>query len=154
LLVRECGIVYDTTVTPRVVLDTNVLVAALRSRRGAGYRLLSLVGTGVFEHSLSVGLLFEYEAALKRPGVGSRLPRRRVDEVLDYLAATARRHHIHYLWRPVLKDPGDDLVLEVAVAGGCQAVVTYNRRDFAGAEQFGIRVLTPAQFLAELETRP
>jgi predicted nucleic acid-binding protein len=54
----------------------------------------------------------------------------------------------------VLKDPGDDLVLEVAVAGGCQAVVTYNRRDFAGAEQFGIRVLTPAQFLAELETRP
>lgn len=139
---------------PRVVLDTNVVVAALRSRRGAAYRLLSFVGTGAFEHSLSVGLLFEYEAALKRPGVGIRLPCRRVDEVLDYLAARARRHQIHYLWRPVLRDPSDDLVLEVAVAGGCRAIVTYNVRDFAGSEQFGVRVLTPAQFLAELETQP
>ena len=137
----------------RVVLDTNVLVAALRSRRGAAYRLLSLVGSGGFEHSLSVGLLFEYEAALKRPGAGIRLPRRRVDEVLDYLAATAHRHQIYYLWRPVLKDPGDDLVLEIAVAGGCEVIVTYNVRDFAGSDQFGLRVLTPAQFLDELETQ-
>lgn len=136
----------------QVVLDTNVVVAALRSRRGAAHRLLSLVGTGAFEHSLSVGLLFEYEAALTRPGIGILLPRRRLEDVLDYLAASARRQQIHYLWRPVLRDPSDDLVLEVAVAGGCQAIVTYNVRDFAGSDRFSIRVVTPAQFLAAMET--
>ena len=114
-------------------------------------RLLTLVGSDVFEHCLSVALLFEYEAAVKRPGVGIRLPHRILDEILDYLAASARRLRIHYLWRPVLSDPRDDLVLEVAVAGGCNTIVTYNGRDFAGAGQFGIRIQTPAEFLRELE---
>lgn len=139
--------------TRRVVLDTNVVVAGLRSRRGAAYRLLTLVGSGAFEHCLSVALLFEYEAAAKRPGVGIRLPHRIIDEILDYLAASARRLRIHYLWRPVLSDPRDDLVLEVAVAGGCKTIVTYNARHFAGSEQFGIRVQTPAEFLRGLEIR-
>ena len=138
---------------PRVVLDTNILVAGLRSRRGAAYRLLTLVGTWAFEHCLSVGLFFEYEATIKRPGLITGLSERQLDAVLDFLAASGCRQEIHYLWRPVLRDPSDDLVLEVAVAGECQAIVTYNCRDFAAAKGFGIRVVTPAEFLAGLGKR-
>jgi predicted nucleic acid-binding protein len=126
-------------------------VSGLRSRRGAAFRLLSKVGTGAFEHCLSVGLLFEYESALKRPGMLANLSLRQLDAILDYLCSSAHRQEIHYLWRPALRDPSDDLVLEVAVAGECQSIVTYNVRDFVGSERFGIRVQTPAEFLTELE---
>jgi len=135
----------------RVVLDTNVLVAGLRSRRGAAYRVLSLVGSGAFEQCLSVPLLFEYEEVLKRPETRVPLTLEAIETVLDYLAASSDRRQIHFLWRPVLSDPRDDLVLEVAVAGGCDTVVTYNVRDFAGSERFGVRAQTPAQFLASLQ---
>ena len=135
----------------RVVLDTNVLVAGLRSRRGAAYRVLSLVGSGAFEQCLSVPLLFEYEEVLKRPETRVPLTLEAIETVLDYLAASSDRRQIHFLWRPVLSDPSDDLVLEVAVAGGCDTVVTYNVRDFAGSERFGVRPQTPAQFLASLQ---
>jgi len=145
------GIPYDTMVTWKIVVDTNVVVSGLRSRRGAAHRLLTLVGTGAFVHCLSVGLLFEYEAALGRPGAGIRLPRRALDDILDYLVATARQQQIYYLWRPILRDLSDDLVLEVAVAAGCDSIVTFNGKDFAGSERFGVRVMTPASFLAELE---
>lgn len=133
------------------MLDTNVLVSGLRSRRGAAFRLLSLVGTETFEHCLSVGLLFEYESALKRPGMIAKLSPRQLDTILDYLCSSAHRQEIYYLWRPVLGDPSDDLVLEVAVAGECESIVTYNARDFVGSERFGIRIQTPAEFLMELE---
>ena len=81
----------------------------------------------------------------------SKLNHRQVDAILDYLCASAVRQEIHYLWRPVLRDPGDDLVLEVAVAGECEAIVTYNVRDFVGSVRFRIRVQTPPEFLAEME---
>lgn len=135
---------------PRVVLDTNVLVAGLRSRRGASYRLLSIVGTGQFEHIVSVALLFEYEATLLRPDLKIPLPRRAIMDVLDYLCATAVRQQIYFLWRPVLPDPSDDLVLEVAAHGGCDRIVTFNQQDFVGSERFGIRVETPFAFLRSL----
>jgi putative PIN family toxin of toxin-antitoxin system len=139
---------------PRVVLDTNVLVAGLRSRLGASYRLLSIVGTGQFEHVVSVALLFEYEATLTRPDLKIPLPRRAIGDVLDYVCATALRQEIYFLWRPVLPDPSDDLVLEVAVHGGCDRIVTFNRRDFAGSDRFGIRVETPFEFLTSLGVKP
>jgi putative PIN family toxin of toxin-antitoxin system len=135
----------------RIVIDANVLVSGLRSRGGAAFRLISMIGSGRFEHCLSVGLLFEYEAAIKRPSVGIRLSHGRLDDILDYVAASGRRQAIHYLWRPALSDPGDDLVLEVAVAGECRIIVTYNVRDFAGSERFGIRAMIPAKFLAQVE---
>lgn len=137
----------------RIVLDTNIIVAGLRSRRGASFRLLSLLGTGAFEHYLSVALFFEYEAAVKRPETGIRLSPQQLGDTLDYIAASAHRQAIHYLWRPALPDPGDDLVLEVAVAGGCRTIVTYNTQDFAGSERFGICPMVPAQFLARVEKR-
>jgi predicted nucleic acid-binding protein len=138
---------------PRVVLDTNVLVAGLRSSLGASHQVLSLAGTGRFTHVVSVALLFEYEAALTRPESGVRLDRKAIDDVLDYLCAAGHRQHIYFLWRPTLPDPCDDLVLEVAVHGECDRIVTFNTRDFAGSERFGIRPETPARFLRSLRVR-
>ena len=136
--------------TPWVVLDTNVVVAGLRSRLGASNRLLSLVGTGRFAHFISVALLFEDETAVMRPESGIELPRAAIDDVLDYLCAAGQRQDIYFLWRPTLPDPSDDLVLEVAVHGRCDRMVTFNTRDFAGSERFGVKVETPGAFLRSL----
>ncbi|MFQ5794465.1 MAG: putative toxin-antitoxin system toxin component, PIN family [Candidatus Bipolaricaulia bacterium] len=134
----------------KVVLDTSVLVAGLRSRRGAAFALLSLVGTGRFDIALSVPLVLEYEDALLRQVEESWLKESDVGDLLDYLCSVAIRQEIFFLWRPYLRDPEDDMVLELAVAAGCEAIITYNRRDFANAESFGLRVLTPAEFLDEI----
>lgn len=135
---------------PRVVLDTNVLVAGLRSSLGASNRVLSLVGSGRFHHAVSVALLFEYESAVMRPESGIRLPRAVINDVLDYLCSAGQRQRIYFLWRPTLPDPYDDLVLEVAVHARCHRIVTFNVRDFVGSERFGIRVVTPGAFLRSL----
>jgi predicted nucleic acid-binding protein len=138
---------------PRVVLDTNVLVAGLRSSLGASHRVLSLVGTGRFVHAVSVALVFEYEAAVRRPDAGVSVPEGVIGDVLDYLCAAAERQQIYFLWRPTLPDPNDDLVLEVAAHARCDRIVTFNRRDFVGAERFGVRAQTPAAFLRSLGVR-
>ena len=134
----------------RVVLDTNVLVAALRSDRGASHQLLRRLGTGVFEHVVSVPLVLEYEDVLKRPASAIPLSAADIDAVLDYVCASGRRQAIHFLWRPVLPDAHDDLVLEVAVNGECDTIVTFNTPDFRGVERFGLAVLTPAALIAIL----
>ncbi|MGH8677019.1 MAG: putative toxin-antitoxin system toxin component, PIN family [Burkholderiales bacterium] len=134
---------------PLVVLDTNVLVAALRSRRGASFQLVWRIGQGFFEFALSVPLVLEYEQALLQ-----RRPRgvtvADVAALLDYVCAQGRHQEVFYLWRPLLRDPKDDMVLEVAVAASCEQIVTHNRRDFAGAEQFGVLVASPAGFLGQI----
>ena len=132
----------------QIVIDTNVLVAALRSNRGASYRLLSLVGTGTFEINISVPLVLEYEDATKRLVGEIALSEEEVDDVLDYLCAVGNRWEVFYLWRPALKDARDEMVLELAVTSGSDAIVTYNKRDFEeGARQFGLQVITPKDFL-------
>ena len=136
---------------PRVVLDTSVLVAAFHSRRGASLRLLSRIGTGTFEIAISVPLVFEYEDVLTRDLSEIGGPREEASAVIDYLCSVATRHEIFFLWRPVLRDPGDDLVLETAVAGGCDVIITHNVRDYDRARRFGIRALSPGAFLNELE---
>jgi putative PIN family toxin of toxin-antitoxin system len=133
--------------TLQIVIDTNVLVSALRSNRGASFRLLRLLGDSRFEISVSVPLVIEYEKAAKRTVRRGGLSARDVDGILDFICAVARHREIYYLWRPFLRDPKDDMVLESAVAGGCDFIVTYNQRDFTGAEEFGIGVLTPKEFL-------
>ena len=132
---------------PRVVVDTNVVVAGLRSRRGAAFRLLSEVGKDRFEIALSVPLVLEYEDALLRPQVG-RLGQAGVDAVLDYFCSVAHLQQIFFLWRPLLPDPKDDMVLELAVAARCLSIITYNVRDFVGAEKFGISAVEPGPFLS------
>lgn len=135
----------------QVVLDSNVLIAALRSNRGPSYRLLSRVGrSNRFQIHLSVPLVLEYEEVAKRQKEELDLGDEDIDHVLDYLCSVARLHEIYFLWRPMLRDPKDELVLEVAVAGSCQGIVSYNKRDFVGAEQFGLWVESPREFLKRI----
>jgi putative PIN family toxin of toxin-antitoxin system len=135
---------------PEIVLDTNVLVAGLRSRHGASARLLALVGTGRFNINLSVPLVLEYEGVLLRPELRMPVSPGVIAAVLDYHCLVGRRHEIFFLWRPFLKDPGDEMVLEVAVKAGCQYIVTHNERDFAGCERFGVQAITPGTFLRHI----
>ncbi|MEO8621171.1 MAG: putative toxin-antitoxin system toxin component, PIN family [bacterium] len=136
----------------RIVLDTNVIVAGLRSRRGAAFRLLSLLGSGGFTHCLSVPLLFEYEDVLTRPGMVP-LSAEAIEDILDGLCATAEQRPLYFLWRPQLVDAADDLILEIAVTGQCDTIITYNQRHFGGSERFGVRVQTPADFLRALHEK-
>jgi putative PIN family toxin of toxin-antitoxin system len=133
-----------------VVLDTNVLVAGVRSRRGASFQLLSRIGTGAFDIAVSVPLVLEYEDALIRHVAATDLSEDDVRNIIDYMCSVAVRQEVFYLWRPILRDPGDDLVLELAIAANCDAIVTHNIRDFAGLSRFGLRLLTPGEFLREL----
>lgn len=151
VLYISAGSVYDTEVAvPRVVLDTNVLVAASQSGRGASAKLLSLVGSGRFEIALSVPLVVEWEGAVLRDEERGSKRYEILSDILDYLCAVGFRQEIFFLWRPQLRDPKDEMVLEVAVAAGCDAIITYNRRDFGNVERFGLEVLTPKEFLSEI----
>jgi predicted nucleic acid-binding protein len=146
---------YDTTMgLPQIAIDTNVLVSALRSRRGASYRLLSLIDSGKFGINVSVPLVLEYEDAAKRLLDEIPLSEQDIDDVIDYLCRVAGRWKVFYLWRPYLTDPKDDLVLELAVTAGCAFIVTYNKRDFRNVTRFGIRVLTPKEFLEAIGELP
>jgi putative PIN family toxin of toxin-antitoxin system len=132
----------------RAVLDSNVLVAGFRSRRGASFKILSLLRDKRFEIALSVPLALEYEAVLLRHADELGLSRSEAIGLVDYLCRVAHKQQIHFLWRPALSDPGDEFVLELAVAAQCEAIVTHNLQDFRNATQFGIPVITPADFLA------
>lgn len=132
---------------PQIVIDTNVLVAGLRSNRGASFRLLELVGTKHFGINLSVPLMFEYEAVLNRESLQLSVSHSAIEAVLDFHSTVARHHTIFFLWRPFLRDPKDDLVLELAVKAECDFIITYNKRDFQGVDQFGLRAVEPKEFL-------
>ncbi len=136
---------------PQIVLDSNVLVAALKSSKGTSYRLLAMVDSGAYQLQISTTLVAEYEAVLKREA--HALTAQQVDDVLDYLCACGVHHKIYYLWRPVLKDPGDDFVLELAVKSQAR-IVTWNTADFRRAASLGVVVQTPRDFLKELWDRP
>lgn len=136
------------TMPEDIVMDTSVLVSGLRSSRGASHRLLRLVGTGRFATHLSVPLVLEYEEVLRREAGTLGLRESDIDDLLDYLCAASGHREINFLWRPFLRDPDDDMVLELAVQAGCTAIVTHNTRDFAGSRTFGIRAVTPRDFLA------
>jgi putative PIN family toxin of toxin-antitoxin system len=134
----------------QIVFDTNVVIAAQRSRRGASAKLMSLIGTGLFEVHVSVPLVLEYEEVLLRQRTSLGLTHEDVTHLVDALCALAHHQEIHFLWRPYLRDAGDELVLELAVAAGCDYIVTYNKSDFGGTERFGIDVITPKTLLERI----
>jgi putative PIN family toxin of toxin-antitoxin system len=140
--------------TPQVVIDTNVVVAAQRSKRGASSKLMSLIGTNRFDIHVSVPLVFEYEATLLQHSEQLALTPEDVADVVDAVCALAIPHKIYFLWRPYLRDRKDELVLELAVAARCDYIITYNQRDFRGAEIFGIRISGPRAFLQAVGELP
>jgi predicted nucleic acid-binding protein len=136
----------------RIVIDTNILVAAFGSKRGASSAILSKVGKGFFDLALSVPLMFEYEDVLNR--LEFAFDPTQVNAVLDYLALIGIEQQIRFLWRPFLKDPKDDLVLELAFNAGCTHIVTFNIKDFKGCSQLGIQAILPRDFLALIGGSP
>ena len=133
--------------TYQIVVDTNVFVTALRSQFGASYKLFSLIDKEIYQLNLSVPLALEYEEVAKRMIGEISLSEKEIDDILDFVIGNSNHWHIFYLWRPHLKDPSDDMVLELAVTAGCHYILTYNVNDFKGSEQFGIEAITPKVFL-------
>jgi len=135
-----------------VVLDTSVLVAGWRSRTGASFALLEHLRDGSFDIAVSVPLVLEYEAVLLRHLTAGR---RKVDVValVDYLCSVGHKQSIFFLWRPLLRDANDDMVAETAIASRASAIVTHDLGDFGAVARFGVRVLSPAQFLLQLPRR-
>lgn len=137
----------------RIVLDTSVLVAAARSRQGASFALVGSLPHPRYEFALSVALYTEWQAALTRPEhLPPGLQPQDALAYLRYLASIAHLQDVHYLWRPFLRDPDDDMVLECAVASGSRYLVTHNVRDFARITSLGISPVTPAEFLDMLRS--
>ena len=138
----------------RLVLDTDVLVAAFRSGRGASRQLLLSALDARFEWLVSVPLMLEYEAVLTRPAhlAEMGLTVGEVNEVLDLVAAVAVPIRSRFLWRPQLMDPGDEMVLETAINGGADRLVTFNVRHFArAAARFGVGVVQPRDAWREVQ---
>jgi len=102
-----------------------------------------------FKTNVSVPLFIEYESVAKRAGLVANLTKKDIEEILNYFLSKSNIHEIFYLWRPFLKDQKDDLVLEVAVKSQSKYIITFNKKDFKGSEKFGIKVLTPYEFLKE-----
>jgi putative PIN family toxin of toxin-antitoxin system len=132
-----------------VVLDTNVLVAAFRSSLGVSHRLIQDLESASWRPVISPALALEYEAVLKRLPLEYGFTIEDIDDFLDYLFSRSTLVQIYFSWRPSLRDPNDDRILEVAVRAQCP-VVTFNRKDFDGAARFGITVLSPKEFLIRL----
>jgi len=136
----------------RVVLDTSVIVAALRSSTGASWQVLKSVTQRKFRIAASPAVFLEYEQVLNRAEHG--LPLDQVEAVLRELAAIIDPVQIHFLWRPQLMDADDEMVLEAAINGRVTAIVTHNRRDFEqAAQRFGIGVWSPAELLQNLRRK-
>ena len=139
----------------RVVLDTSVLVAAARSRNGASFELMSMLPSRRFELALTIVMYTEWQAVLTRP---EHLPPGATAEMslgyLRYLASIAHLQDVHFLWRPFLSDPDDDMVVECAVASGSQFIVTHNIKDFRRVEELKLQAVKPVDFLNLLRTSP
>ena len=140
-------------VSASYVLDPDVLVAAFRSARGASRQLLLGALDSRFELLLSVPLMLEYEAVLTRPEhlAACGLSAGEVERVLDDLASVARQVRLAFRWRPRLSDANDDMVLETAVNGNADAIVTFNQRDFEEARrEFDCAVILPSEALVQM----
>ncbi|HKO20842.1 MAG TPA: putative toxin-antitoxin system toxin component, PIN family [Acidobacteriaceae bacterium] len=135
----------------QIVLDTNVLVAAMRSKRGASHRLLSLLGDRRWRSNLTVPVVLEYEAVLKRTCTEFGLTETDIDDLIDAVCAYSGLQRLYFVWRPTAADADDDLIMDAAIASHSDFIVTFNKRDFPNAQRFGIRCLTPKEFLILIE---
>ncbi|HTB63371.1 MAG TPA: putative toxin-antitoxin system toxin component, PIN family [Opitutales bacterium] len=138
----------------RAVLDTSVLVAALRSRRGASFELLRRLRAGEWKLILSNTVLAEYEEVLKRESPAFWLSTNEIDHLLDALCQLAERRQLGEKWTPILVDPEDEAFARLAWETGADCLVTFNIRHFAPLRQLDIPVLTPGDFLSKLKTAP
>lgn len=142
-----------TLKTYQIIIDTNVLVAALCSKQGASFQLLKLLmdGDERLQINVSTALILEYEAVLKREIHRQGKDISIIDKFIDDIVSIANRYSIYYLLRPYLKDADDDFILELAFSSSVDYIVTYNTDNFARAKMFGVDVITPTKFYKILE---
>jgi putative PIN family toxin of toxin-antitoxin system len=134
----------------RLVLDTDVVVAAMRSPSGASSALLEAALGDKVTLLANVALMLEYEAVCgRREHMGTaKFNSKQLSIFLDAIAALVEPVESHFIWRPQLRDPSDEMVLEAAVNRAADAIVSFNSRDFGPAPtRFGIRVLLPREAL-------
>ncbi len=118
---------------------------------GKSFELISKVGNRLFDFAISVPLILEYEAILKKHLDKNIFSDSDIEDFIDYFCAVGSKTKIFYLWRPYLKDPFDDHILEVTIHFNAQAIVTFNKKDFRKAQNLGITIFTPKEFLDELK---
>ena len=116
--------------------------------------MLKSLANPKFELCISVPLILEYQQTLSQKRSDLALAASDIENVLDYLCLIGHQQKVFYLWRPVLRDPKDDMVFELAVAAECEYIVTYNTRDFKGAERFGVSIVPPINFLKAIGEIP
>ena len=134
-----------------IVIDTNVILSALQSNKGKSFELISKISDDVFDFAISVPLILEYEAVLKGKLDRTIFTDSDIEDFIDYLCKVGIKTKLFYLWRPYLKDPFDDHVLEVTIQSNANIIVTYNKKDFREAEDLGIKILSPKEFLEILQ---
>ena len=145
------SVIHDT-ITYRILIDTNIVLSALKSKKGASYTLIRKLPSALFEASISVPLYTEYQDVLTRKeNMTGQSSKKNILGFIRYLCKISIRTDIFFLWRPWLKDPKDDMVLELAVASSAQYIVTYNLKDFKNIDSFGVKAIKPNDFLKILD---
>jgi putative PIN family toxin of toxin-antitoxin system len=138
----------------KAVLDTNVLVTALLSENGASRLVLHAIAQNLFDLAITVPLVLEYESSAMRVCEERGIDTSVIEPILNFWCAIGIKHQVHFLWRPGSKDPGDDMVIESAVAAQADCIVSYNAKDLKTATQFGIDVISPHTFLQRIGVLP
>lgn len=131
----------------QLVIDTNILIAGLRSNKGASYKLLGILNDPRWKTNLSTALVFEYETVLKRESEQLNLSFDQIDKIINALCSIANLHQVFFLWRPLSKDPDDDFLLDLAIKSKANFIISYNKSDLKVVEKFGVEILTPKEFL-------
>ena len=135
----------------RAVMDTNVLVAALRSRRGASFEIVRRLRLGQWSAVLSNHLLYEYEEILKRQAPELGLSLEGVDELLNAICARGEECLLSHAWQPILSDPDDEPLVQLAIESDAFRIVSHNVRHLRPAIQLGVELLRPREFLDKLK---
>ena len=135
----------------RIILDTNVLISALRSNRGRSFQIVREIGTGRFETVLSGSVFLEYQEVSHRLREATHRSVAEIENILNFICHASTPHKVHFLWRPFLPDSDDDMILELAVAASASHIVTHYIRDFRGCGSFGVTAITPGDFWKLLE---
>jgi predicted nucleic acid-binding protein len=135
----------------RAVMDTNVLYSAFRSRSGASFALFNSLLHGSWTAVISNHLVHEYEELLKTRGKELGLSLDDVDVVLDNISASAEEWQLQPGWHPILSDPDDEPLVQLADESSANRIITHNTRHLAPAADLGIEVLKPRAFLARLQ---
>ena len=131
----------------KIIIDSNVILSGLKSKNGYSFKLLKQIPNNKFKIAISVPLILEYESLLMSNIKTLGLNKKDINDFINYICKISEHTKIYYLWRPFLKDPYDDHLLEVAVASSSNYIITFNIKDFINIEQFGIKALKPKDFI-------